>query len=380
MNHKPNIYMDFNSTTPVDERVIDVMIPLLKEDFANSNSNHNFGRLVNQKVKIARQKVADLICASDSEIIFTSGATESINLVIKGVSESFSLNGKHIITVQTEHKAVLDTCFELENKGFEITYLSVDKFGKIDLNELKLAIRKDTILISIMIVNNETGVIQPIKEISKLAKQYGILFMTDATQAAGKILLDVEDLDVDFMCFSAHKMYGPKGIGALYISQKNQKIKLNPLIHGGGQERGIRSGTLNTPGIVAFGKACELASEELAQNQNKISFLRDYLEKELLKLPFASINGDIENRIFNTTNICFKGFDANILIGRMQTVSVSNGSACTSSIIEPSHVLIAMGLNNDDAFSSIRFSLGKNNSIGEIETVISLINNLTQMS
>ena len=369
------IYLDYNSTTPTDPRVLEAMLPFLKDSFANSSSTHHFGQSINEKVKEAREQIADLINAEPNELIFTSGATEAINIVIKGVAESYSNKGNHIITISTEHKAVLDTCKDLEKKGFEVTYLPVQTNGLIDFEELQNAIRTDTILVSVMYVNNETGVIQPIKEIAYIAHEKGALFMTDATQAVGKLEIDVDDLGVDLLCFSGHKMYAPKGIGALYI---RNKTKLTPQIHGGGHEQGLRSGTLNVPGIMALAKTCEIANEEMDLNKRSISILRDKLETELLKLPNTSINGNIENRIFNTTNICFKGQDANVLIGRMKNIAVSNGSACSSAVVEPSHVLKAMGLIDDDAFASLRFSLGKFNTIEDIEIVIQKINELTQ--
>lgn len=368
-------YLDYNSTTPIDPRVLEEMLPFLQDNFANPSSTHHFGQSINEKVKQAREQIADFINAEPNELIFTSGATEAINIAIKGVAESYSSKGKHIITVSTEHKAVIDTCKDLEKKGFEVTFLSVLQNGLIDLAELQKAIRPDTILVSVMYVNNETGVIQPIKEIAKLAHEKGALFMTDATQGVGKIEIDVDDLGVDLLCFSGHKMYAPKGIGALYV---RNKTKLSPQIHGGGHEQGLRSGTLNVPGIIALAKACEIASEEMDLNKRNISELKDKLETEFLKLQNTSLNGDSENRIFNTTNICFKGQDANVLIGRMKNIAVSNGSACSSAVIEPSHVLKAMGLYDGDAFASLRFSLGKYNSIEDIETVISKIKELKQ--
>lgn len=343
------------------------MLPFLKDNFANASSTHYFGQKINEKVKQARVQIADFINAESNELTFTSGATEAINMAIKGVAESYSNKGKHIITVSTEHKAVLDTCKDLERKGFEVTYLPVQSNGLIDLAELEKAIRLDTILVSVMYVNNETGVIQPIKEIAKLANEKGALFMTDATQAVGKIEIDVDDLGVDLLCLSGHKMYAPKGIGALYV---RNKTKLSPQIHGGGHEKGLRSGTLNVPGIIALAKACEIASEEMALNQRRISILRDKLETELLKLPNTSLNGESKNRIFNTTNICFRGQDANVLIGRMKNIAVSNGSACSSAVVDPSHVMKAMGLSDDEAFASLRFSLGNFNIIADIEKLI----------
>lgn len=368
-------YLDYNSTTPIEPRVLEAMLPFLKDNFANSSSTHHFGQSINEKVKQAREQIADFIYAEPNELIFTSGATEAINIAIKGVAESYSNIGKHIITISTEHKAVLDTCKDLERKGFEVTYLTVQPNGLIDLAELQKAIRPDTVLVSVMYVNNETGVIQPIKEIAKLAHEKGALFMTDATQAVGKIEIDVNDLGIDLLCFSAHKMYAPKGIGALYV---RNKTKLSPQIHGGGHEQGLRSGTLNVSGIIALSKACEIASEEMDLNKRNISELKDKLETEFLKLPNTSLNGDSENKIFNTTNICFKGQDANVLIGRMKNIAVSNGSACSSAVVEPSHVLKAMGLSDDDAFASLRFSLGKFNTLEDIETVIKRIKELTQ--
>ena len=374
------IYLDNNSTTPVDIRVLDTMLPFYTESFANPSSTHRFGNNINKEVNSARKQVADFINADESEIIFTSGATEAINLAIKGVAEYYSFKGKHIITASTEHKAVLNTCKDLERKGFEITYLPVQKNGLINLNELDEAIRSDTILVSIMYVNNETGVIQPIKEIASIVHKYDCLFMSDATQAAGKIDVDVNDLNVDLLCFSGHKMYAPKGIGALFIKQRNINVKIIPQISGGNQEKGLRSGTLNVPGIIALAKACEIASLEMKTMQSKILALRDRLEAEMLKLSNTFVNGDTVNRLYNTTNICFKGQDASILIGQMKDIAVSNASACTSAVVEPSHVLVAMGLNSDDAFASLRFSLGKYNTLDEIDKVIRKLKELTQQN
>lgn len=353
------------------------MLPFLKDNFANPSSTHHFGQTINEKVKEAREQISDFINAKSNELIFTSGATEAINIAIKGIAENYSTKGNHIITVSSEHKAVFDSCKYLERKGYEVTYLPVRKNGLIDLEEIKQAIRLNTILVSVMYVNNETGVIQPIKEIASIAHEKGSLFMTDATQAVGKIEVDVDDLGVDLLCFSGHKMYAPKGIGALFLRQTGDKIKLTPQIHGGGHEQGLRSGTLNVPGIIALAKACEIASQEMAQDQKTISELRDFLETELLMLPNTLLIGDPENRIHNTSNICFKGQDANALIGRMKNIAVSNGSACSSAVIEPSHVLKAMGLNDDDAFASLRFSLGKFNTIEDVEAVINKIKELT---
>ena len=371
-------YLDYNSTTPIDPRVLDVMLPFLKDNFANPSSSHHFGQSINEKVKQARIQIADFINAEPNELIFTSGATEAINIALKGVVDNYSNKGKHIVTFSTEHKAVLDTCKDLEKKGFEVTYLPVQSNGLIDLAELEKAIRLDTILVSVMYVNNETGVIQSIKEISKIAHEKGALFMSDATQAVGKIDIDVDDLGIDLLCFSGHKMYAPKGIGGLYVRQRGNKVKLTSQVHGGGHEQGLRSGTLNVPEIIALAKACEIANQEMELNNKNISELSYGLESELLKFPNTSLNGNSENRIYNTTNICFKGQDANVLIGRMKNIAISNGSACSSAIVEPSHVLKAMGLSDDDAFASLRFSLGKFNTIEDIETVIHKIKELTQ--
>ena len=367
------ICLDNNATTPIDKRVLDEMLPFLTNNFANPSSTHHFGINVNKAVKKARIQVADFIGAEENEILFTSGATEATNIAIKGLAENYTSKGKHIITVSTEHYAVLDTCKNLETKGFEITYLPVSKDGLIDLIELKSSLRTDTILVCVMYVNNETGVIQPIKQIASIAHEAGTLFMTDATQAAGKVEIDLDTLGIDLLCLSGHKMYAPKGIGALYV---RRGIKLPTFIHGGGHERGVRSGTLNVPGIMALAKACEIAQSEMKQDAENISKLRDELENELLKIEGTFVNGKTENRIFNTSNICFRGIDANVLIGRMKNIAVSNGSACTSAVVEPSHVLTAMGLSEDEAFGSMRFSLGKFNTQKEVLSAIKLISEL----
>jgi cysteine desulfurase len=382
-NNKPVIYLDNNATTKIDLRVLEAMMPFLTDNFANASSTHQFGVGAHEAVKEARKQVAELIGAETNEIVFTSGATEAINLAIKGVAENYSEKGKHIITVATEHKAVLDTCKYLETKGFEVTYLPVQSDGLLDLETLKAALREDTILVSVMYVNNETGVIQPIKEISELAHSVGAFFMTDATQAVGKIELKVDDLNIDLLCFSGHKIYAPKGVGALYVRQRLNRVKIPALLHGGGHERGLRSGTLNVPGIVALGKACELAKNEMLENEFQIKELRDYLESELLKIPDTYVNGNIENRLYNVTNICFKGADSEAIImglsspeNNIPLIAVSNGSACTSTSIEPSHVLTAMGLDEKYSFSSIRFSIGKSNTKTEIIFGIQLVKDI----
>ena len=376
-NKKQIIYLDNNATTPVDKRVLEKMMPFLTDEFANPNSTHQFGVNAYEAVKTARLQIAQLIGAEPYEIIFTSGATEAINLAIKGVAENYQNKGKHIVTVKTEHPAVLDTCKYLESKGYEITYLPVKPDGIIDINELKSVLRNNTILVSVMIANNETGVLQPIKEISELAHSVGALFMTDATQAVGKIPVMVDDLGIDLLCMSGHKIYAPKGIGALYVRQRNNRLKISALIHGGGHEKGLRSGTLNVPGIVALGEACAIAQKEMADSSKSISELRDCLETELLKIEGTSVNGSTENRLYNTSNILFKGVDSDAMImglsnpeNDLPLIAVSNGSACTSTSIEPSHVLTAMGLDEYAAFSCIRFSLGKFNTKDEVDFII----------
>ncbi len=383
MKNKKVIYLDNNSTTPVDPHVLDAMMPFLTHEFANANSTHQFGVNAYEAVKAARIQVSSLIGAEPHEVIFTSGSTESINIAIKGVAEQYKSKGKHIITVSTEHSAVLDTCQHLENLGYEVTYLAVKTDGLIDLDELKEKLNEDTILVSVMLANNETGVIQPIKEIAELTHNVGALFMSDATQAIGKIDVSVDELGIDLLCLSGHKLYAPKGVGALYVRQRLSRVKIPALIHGGGHEKGLRSGTLNVPGIVALGTACAIAKRDLVKNTLNIRTLRDFLETELLKIQGTSINGNIESRLFNTSNILFKGADSDAVImglsnpeNDMPLIAVSNGSACTSTSIEPSHVLTAMGLDEAAAFSSIRFSIGKFNTQQEIETVIAVLKNV----
>lgn len=371
-------YLDSNSTTATDNRVIEIMLKYLNEEFANPNSSHILGRRLREEVECSRDVLASFICANSNEIIVTSGATEAINLALKGLISSKGGKRKKIITLSTEHKAALDSCYFLESLGIGVAVLPVKRDGRIDLDELESHLSDEVLLVSVMVVNNETGVIQPIKEIAAIAHEKGALFMTDATQAAGKIKIDVDDLDVDLLCFSGHKMYAPKGIGALYVRNRGRKVKLTPQLHGGGHEQGLRSGTLNVPGIMALAKACEIAETEMEEDAKRIGALRDYLETELLKLPNTSVNGSREHRIFNTTNICFKGQDANVMIGRMKDVAVSNGSACSSAVMEPSHVLKAMGLSDEDAIASLRFSLGKYNTLNDINTAIKRIKEVTQ--
>jgi cysteine desulfurase len=380
---KQIIYLDNNATTQVDKRVLDAMMPYLTDEYANANSTHSFGVTAYNAIKIARQQVSDLIGAETHEIVFTSGSTEAINLAIKGVAESYSGKGKHIVTVSTEHSAVLDTCKHLEKRGFEVTYLTVKSDGLLDLSVLKNALNEDTILVSVMLANNETGVLQPLEEIAGIVHERGALFMTDATQAVGKIPINVDELGVDLLCLSGHKIYSVKGVGALFVRQRVNRVKLASQIDGGGHERGLRSGTLNVPGIVALGEACEMAQKEMNHNAKNILTLRDLLESELLKINGTSVNGNKEKRLYNTTNIMFEGIDSDAMImglskieNNSPLIAVSNGSACTSTNIEPSHVLTAMGLNENESFSCIRFSIGKFNTKKEIEVVIDAVRNV----
>jgi cysteine desulfurase len=365
------MYFDHNSTTPVDKRVLELMWPYFSEKFGNASSRtHAFGWIAEDAVKKARHQVASLINCLEQEIVFTSGATEAINLALKGVWENYQVRGRHIITVRTEHKAVLDTCAALRKRGAEITFLDVDREGLIDLEELKRSLRNDTILVAVMYVNNETGVIQPIREIGELAHANGSIFFCDATQAVGKINVDVREEHIDLLCLSAHKFYGPKGVGALYVRRKDPRVSIAGQIDGGGHERGLRSGTLNVPGIVGLGAACEISGKEMWDDAARISKLRTKLEQGLDILPGVFVNGSIKHRLYNTTNICFHGKRSESIIRQIPDIAVAMGSACTSAIPEPSHVLKAMGLSDEDSYSSIRFSLGKNNTETEIKKVI----------
>ncbi|GAB3489813.1 IscS subfamily cysteine desulfurase [Spirosoma knui] len=373
------IYLDNNATTRIDPRVLETMMPFLTDNFANAASTHPFGVSAHEAVKTARQQVADLLGCETHELVFTSGATEAINLAIKGVTENYSHKGKHIVTVQTEHKAVLDVCHYLETHGYEVTYLPVQPDGLLNLNVVKAAIRPDTILVSMMLVNNETGVIQPIKEIAALAHDAGALFMTDATQAVGKLPINVDQFGIDLLTFSAHKFYGPKGVGGLFIRQRRpNKVKLDAILHGGGHERGLRSGTLNVPGIVGLGKAAELARLEMTKDNQRIGTLRDELEAALLTIPGTRVNGNREHRLYNTTNIYFENCDSDALIMGLEGMAVSNGSACTAASIDPSHVLLALGLNEQEAFSCLRFSLGRFNNEDDITTTADAVKGIVE--
>ena len=369
------IYLDNNSTTPMDPRVLEAMTPYFLEHFGNAASrNHPFGWEAEEAVDYAREQVAKLVGADPKEIIFTSGATEGDNLAIKGVYEMYASKGNHIITATTEHKAVLDTCKHIEKTGGEVTYLQVKRDGLIDLNELEAAIKPTTILIAIMYANNEIGTVQPIKEISAIAKKHGVLFFSDAVQAVGKIPVDVNKDGIDLMAFTAHKMYGPKGIGALYVRRKNPRVKVTAQMDGGGHERGMRSGTLNVPGIVGFGKACELCRLEMESDTKRISILRDKLETELMKLEEAYINGSIEHRLPHVPNISFKHVEGEgLLMGFNKNIALSSGSACTSASLEPSYVLKALGLGDDLAHSSLRFGLGRFTTEEQIDYTVKAI-------
>ncbi|MFL9482418.1 IscS subfamily cysteine desulfurase [Chitinophagaceae bacterium LWZ2-11] len=366
------IYLDNNATTPMDPRVLEAMIPYFTEHFGNAASrNHPFGWEAEEAVDYAREQVAKLINADPKEIIFTSGATEGDNLGIKGVYEMYASKGNHIITCVTEHKAVLDTCKHIEKLGGEVTYLPVNAEGLIDLKELEAAIKPTTILVAIMYANNEVGVIQPIREISAIAKNHGALFFTDATQAVGKIPVDVIADGIDLMTFSGHKMYGPKGVGALYVRRKNPRVKVTAQMDGGGHERGMRSGTLNVPGIVGFGKACELCRLDMAEDTARISKLRDKLETALLKLEEAYVNGDVQHRLPHVSNISFKYVEGEgLMMGFNKNIALSSGSACTSASLEPSYVLKALGLGDDLAHSSLRFGLGRFTTEEQIDYTI----------
>ena len=370
------IYLDNNATTPMDPRVLEVMIPYFTQKFGNAASrNHAFGWVAEEGVDYAREQVAKLIGASEKEIIFTSGATEADNLAIKGVFEMYKDKGNHIITAVTEHKAVLDACKHIEKLGARVTYLPVKEDGLIDLAELEAAMSNETILVSIMYGNNEIGVIQPLKEISAIAHKYGALFMTDATQAVGKIPVDVNTDGIDLLAFTAHKIYGPKGVGALYVRRKGPRVKVTAQMDGGGHERGMRSGTLNVPGIVGFGKACELCYQEMESEAKRLSALRDRLQTSLLELEESYANGNQEHRLPHVANISFKYVEGEGLMMAMKDLAVSSGSACTSASLEPSYVLKSLGLSDDLAHSSIRFGLGRFTTDEEVDHAIAVTKN-----
>ena len=365
------VYLDNNATTPMDPRVLEAMLPYFVEKFGNAASrNHPFGWVAEEAVDYAREQVAKLIGASEKEIIFTSGATESDNLAIKGVFEMYKEKGNHIITNVTEHKAVLDACKHVEKLGGKVTYLGVKEDGLIDLAELEAAMTPETILVSIMYGNNEIGVIQPIKEIAAIAHKHGALMMTDAVQAVGKIPVDVNADGIDLLALSAHKIYGPKGVGALYVRRKGPRVKVTAQMDGGGHERGMRSGTLNVPGIVGLGKACELCMQEMESEAKRLSVLRDKLQAELTVLEESYVNGNQEHRLPHVANISFKYVEGEGLMMAMKDLAVSSGSACTSASLEPSYVLKSLGLSDDLAHSSIRFGLGRFTTEEEVDYAI----------
>jgi cysteine desulfurase len=380
------IYMDNHATTPVDPRVLEAMLPYFSERFGNAASrNHSFGWQAEEAVEVARKQIADLIGATAKEIVITSGATESDNLAIKGAARMYREKGNHLITVVTEHKAVIDTCKHLEKEGFEVTYLPVKKDGLIDLDQLRAAITDRTILISVMAANNEVGVLQPVGEIGRIARERGVLFHTDAVQSAGKVPFDVNALNVDMASLSAHKMYGPKGVGALFVRRRNPRVLLTPIIDGGGHERGMRSGTLNVPGIVGFGKAAALCRGEMAAESARLTALRDRLNGGLHReLDEIYVNGSLEHRLPGNLNVSFAYVEGESLLMGINDIAVSSGSACTSATLEPSYVLKALGTGDDLAHSSIRFGLGRFNTEEEVDYVVgkvsAVVKRLREMS
>jgi cysteine desulfurase len=380
------IYMDNHATTPVDPRVVEAMLPYFNEKFGNAASrNHGFGWMAEEAVENARAQIARLINATPKEIIFTSGATESDNLAIKGVAEMYREKGNHIITQVTEHKAVLDTCKRLEKYGYEVTYLPVERDGRINLDDLRRAITAKTILITIMYANNEIGVIQPVEEIGKIAKEKSVFFHVDGVQAVGKVPVDVQKDNIDLLSISAHKFYGPKGVGALYVRRRNPRVQLSAIIDGGGHERGMRSGTLNVTGIVGFGKACELCQNEMAEESEHLRRLRDHLKEGLFaQLDELYINGSMTHRLPHNLNVSFAFVEGESLLMGINDVAVSSGSACTSATLEPSYVLKALGVGEDLAHTSIRFGLGRFNTEEEVDyvtnRVVETVNRLRELS
>ncbi len=372
MDAPRRVYLDNNATTPLDPIVLEAMMPFFQERFGNASSrNHAFGWEAKEAVERSREAVADLIGASSKEIYFTSGATESNNLALKGIMDANPDRGNHLVTSLTEHHAVLDPSHQLKKQGYEVTYLSVDSNGLISIDELQNAITDRTVLVSILYANNETGIIQPIREIAQVTHERGTVLMTDATQAIGKIPVSVDNDGIDVLTLSAHKFYGPKGVGALYI-RSNPKVKVASLVQGGGHEKGIRSGTLNVPGIVGLGESCKVAKEKMEEDYQRLGSLRNRLEESLLQLPNTSINGS-SDRLPHVTNITFNGIDGERMLLSLNDIALSQGSACSSSTFEPSHVLKAMGLSDDQAFSSIRFGLGRFTTKEDIDYTIKRI-------
>lgn len=372
MSNRP-IYLDYSATTPVDPRVVDAMVPWLYENYGNPASrSHSIGWAAEEAVERAREEVAKLVNADPREIVWTSGATESINLAVKGAANFYHQRGKHIITLKTEHKATLDTCRELERQGFEVTYLNVQENGLLDIEVLKAALRPDTVLVSILFVNNEIGVIQDIEAIGELLREKGIIFHVDAAQATGKVVIDLQKLKVDLMSFSAHKTYGPKGMGALFIRRK-PRVRIEAQIHGGGHERGFRSGTLPTHQIVGMGEAFRIAREEMSVESERIRMLRDRLWAGLSTIEEVYLNGDMERRVPHNLNVSFNYVEGESLIMAIKELAVSSGSACTSASLEPSYVLRALGRNDELAHSSIRFTIGRFTTEQEVDFAIELL-------
>jgi cysteine desulfurase len=380
------IYLDYQATTPVDPRVLESMLPYFTQTFGNAASrSHSFGWKAEEAVEAAREQIAAAIGASGKEIIFTSGSTEAINLALKGVAEMYASKGKHVVTSLVEHKAVLDTCKHLEKLGCEVTYLKPDRTARIAPEQVRAAIRPDTVLVALMWANNEVGTLNPIREIGKVCRELGVLFFTDATQAVGKVPVDVEADHVDLLCLSAHKLYGPKGVGALYVRRKNPRVRLAAQMDGGGHERGMRSGTLNVPGIVGLGKACELARTELAEESARCRALRDHLHERIeQELGFVELNGHPTERLPGNLNLSFHFVEGESLIMGVSDVAVSSGSACTSASLEPSHVLRAMDVGEDLAHSSIRFGIGRFTTREEVDyaatAVVKAVKRLREMS
>ncbi|MGA1082643.1 MAG: IscS subfamily cysteine desulfurase [Burkholderiaceae bacterium] len=367
------IYLDYSATTPVDPRVVDAMLPFLRQDFGNPASrSHAYGWKAEEAVENARRQVAELVGCDPKELVWTSGATESINLAIKGAAHFYKDKGRHLITVKTEHKATLDTCRELEREGFEVTYLDVQENGLINLDDLRAAIRPDTILISVMLVNNEIGVIQDIATIGEICREKGIVFHVDSAQATGKVQIDLSTLKVDLMSFSAHKTYGPKGIGALFVRRK-PRVRLEPLIHGGGHERGMRSGTLPTHQIVGMGEAFRIAKEEMQTENERIRMLRDRLWNGLSQIEATYLNGDMTQRVPHNLNVSFNYVEGESLLMAIKDIAVSSGSACTSASLEPSYVLRALGRSDELAHSSIRFSVGRFTTEQDVDFAVALL-------
>lgn len=380
------IYMDHNATTPMDPRVLEAMMPYFTKVYGNAASrSHQYGWEAEEAVENARKQIADLIGCTTKEIVFTSGATESDNLALMGIAEMYASKGNHIITLPTEHKAIIDTCKYLERHGKEVTYLSVDEFGMVDLDALRNAIKDTTILVSIMMANNEIGTIQPVAEIGKICREKGVIFHTDATQGVGKIPVDVNAMNIDLMSFTAHKMYGPKGVGALYVRKKSPRVKLSEQMHGGGHERGMRSGTLNVPGIVGFGKACEISMNEMEEESKRLIYLRDKMINTFLsRVKYSYLNGHPTERLPHNVNVSFEYVEGEGLMMGIKDLAVSSGSACTSATLEPSYVLKALGRGDELAHSSIRYGLGRFTTEEEvdfaIEQTIDSVNHLRELS